>query len=155
MRIIDKRGPLHNPADRDHCLQYAVAVALIHGELRAEHYEEETARDPRIDRLRGLMERGGRPPVLGRLPGSGKALDRQLSCRSSSTTEARRRRSAWSTPSAIAGAAPRRCRCSSTSCGTTSRGSFPPERMETVVSLFQDRCRLERLGVPELIELFL
>ena len=56
LRIIDKRGPLHNPADRDHCLQYATAVALIHGDLRAEHYEEDTARDPRIDRLRERME---------------------------------------------------------------------------------------------------
>ena len=55
MRIIDKRGPLRNPADRDHCLQYAVAVALIHGSLRAEHYEEETARDPSLERLRSLI----------------------------------------------------------------------------------------------------
>ena len=56
LRIIDKKGPLHNPADRDHCLQYAVAVALIHGDLRAEHYEEQTARDPRIDKLRDCMQ---------------------------------------------------------------------------------------------------
>ena len=56
LRIIDKRGPLSNAADRDHCLQYAAAVALIHGELRAEHYEETTARDPRIDALRSRMQ---------------------------------------------------------------------------------------------------
>ena len=56
LRIIDKRGPLANAADRDHCLQYAVAVALVHGELRAEHYEEATARDPRIDALRSRMQ---------------------------------------------------------------------------------------------------
>ncbi len=55
-RIIDKTGPLDNPADRDHCLQYMVAVPLIHGALTARHYEEETARDPRIDRLRDTME---------------------------------------------------------------------------------------------------
>ena len=55
LRIIDKRGPLRNPADRDHCLQYMVAVALIFGELTAQHYEEETARDRRIDRLRSRM----------------------------------------------------------------------------------------------------
>ena len=53
-RIIDKRGPLSSPADRDHCLQYMVAVALLHGELRAEHYRDEAAADPRIDRLRRL-----------------------------------------------------------------------------------------------------
>jgi len=54
-RIIDKTGPLANPADRDHCLQYMVAVALIHGELTAEHYEDEAAADPRIDALRERM----------------------------------------------------------------------------------------------------
>jgi 2-methylcitrate dehydratase len=56
LRIIDKRGPLHNPADRDHCLQYAAAIGLIHGTLTAEHYEEEAARDPRVDALRARME---------------------------------------------------------------------------------------------------
>ncbi|MCP0913275.1 MULTISPECIES: bifunctional 2-methylcitrate dehydratase/aconitate hydratase [Legionella] len=55
IRIISKQGPLHNPADRDHCLQYMVAVALLHGDLRAEHYEDETASDPRIDLLREKM----------------------------------------------------------------------------------------------------
>jgi 2-methylcitrate dehydratase len=52
LRIIDKTGPLYNPADRDHCLQYMVAVGLIFGELTADHYEDEIARDPRIDALR-------------------------------------------------------------------------------------------------------
>jgi 2-methylcitrate dehydratase len=56
LRIIDKRGPLRNPADRDHCLQYAVAVALIRGTLTAEDYEDEAGADPRIDRLREMME---------------------------------------------------------------------------------------------------
>ncbi|WP_206885258.1 bifunctional 2-methylcitrate dehydratase/aconitate hydratase [Alicyclobacillus mali (ex Roth et al. 2021)] len=56
IRIIDKKGPLHNPADRDHCIQYMVAVGLIYGDLRAEHYEDETASDPRIDALREKME---------------------------------------------------------------------------------------------------
>ncbi|HEX7063738.1 MAG TPA: bifunctional 2-methylcitrate dehydratase/aconitate hydratase [Bacillales bacterium] len=55
IRIIDKKGPLLNPADRDHCIQYITAVSLIFGELTADHYEEETARDPRIDRIREKM----------------------------------------------------------------------------------------------------
>ncbi|MEB3100082.1 bifunctional 2-methylcitrate dehydratase/aconitate hydratase [Ferviditalea candida] len=55
IRIISKKGPLHNPADRDHCLQYMVAIGLIFGDLTAEHYEDEVARDPRIDRLRDKM----------------------------------------------------------------------------------------------------
>ena len=55
LRIISKSGPLHNPADRDHCLQYIAAVALIFGELTAGHYEDAAAADPRIDRLREKM----------------------------------------------------------------------------------------------------
>jgi 2-methylcitrate dehydratase len=55
IRIISKTGPLHNPADRDHCLQYMVAVPLIHGQLAATHYEDEFARDPRLDALRVKM----------------------------------------------------------------------------------------------------
>lgn len=55
IRIIDKKGPLKNPADRDHCLQYMIAVALLFGDLTADHYEEVVAQDPRIDRLRCLM----------------------------------------------------------------------------------------------------
>ncbi|SFK73537.1 2-methylcitrate dehydratase [Paenibacillus sp. 1_12] len=55
IRIIDKKGPLNNPADRDHCLQYMVAVALIYGELTADHYEDTIAGDPRIDALRDKM----------------------------------------------------------------------------------------------------
>ncbi len=55
MRIINKAGPLHNPADRDHCLQYMVAVGLLRGTLTAEDYENEAASDPRIDRLREQM----------------------------------------------------------------------------------------------------
>jgi len=56
VRIIDKTGPLANPADRDHCLQYMVAVPLIFGRLTAADYEDEVAADPRIDRLRDLMK---------------------------------------------------------------------------------------------------
>jgi 2-methylcitrate dehydratase len=55
IRIIDKSGPLHNPADRDHCIQYMTAVGLIFGELTADHYEDTIARDPRIDALRAKM----------------------------------------------------------------------------------------------------
>ena len=52
LRIIDKKGPLNNPADRDHCIQYMVAVPLIFGRLTARDYEEDVAADPRIDALR-------------------------------------------------------------------------------------------------------
>src|SRR5438876_628085 len=52
IRIIDKKGPLHNPADRDHCIQYMVAVPLLFGRLTAGDYEDSVAKDPRIDALR-------------------------------------------------------------------------------------------------------
>ena len=55
-RIIDKTGPLNNYADRDHCIQYMVAVPLIFGELTADSYNDEVAADPRIDALRARME---------------------------------------------------------------------------------------------------
>jgi len=55
VRIIDKTGTLANPADRDHCLQYMVAVPLIFGRLTAADYEDEVAADPRIDPLRAKM----------------------------------------------------------------------------------------------------
>ena len=55
IRIIDKQGPLNNPADRDHCLQYMVAVPLLFGRLLASDYEDEVATDPRIDALRARI----------------------------------------------------------------------------------------------------
>jgi 2-methylcitrate dehydratase len=55
IRIIDKQGPLTNPADRDHCIQYMVAVPLIFGRLTAADYEDDVAADPRIDVLRAKI----------------------------------------------------------------------------------------------------
>ncbi|HMN33049.1 MAG: bifunctional 2-methylcitrate dehydratase/aconitate hydratase [Chitinophagaceae bacterium] len=55
IRIIDKKGPLNNPADRDHCIQYMIAVPLIYGRLTAADYEDKIAADPRIDSLRDKM----------------------------------------------------------------------------------------------------
>jgi 2-methylcitrate dehydratase len=56
IRIISKTGPLYNYADRDHCLQYMVAIGLLFGNLTADHYLDEVAADPRIDKLREKME---------------------------------------------------------------------------------------------------
>ena len=55
LRIIDKSGPLANPADRDHCIQYMVAIPLLFGRLTARDYEDAVAADPRIDALRATM----------------------------------------------------------------------------------------------------
>ncbi len=56
IRIIDKKGPMNNPADRDHCIQYMAAIGLLKGNLTAQDYEDEAAVDPRIDALRDKME---------------------------------------------------------------------------------------------------
>jgi 2-methylcitrate dehydratase len=56
LRIIDKKGPLANPADRDHCVQYMVAIPLLFGRLTAGDYEDAIAADPRIDALRAKMQ---------------------------------------------------------------------------------------------------
>ena len=56
LRIIDKKGPLANPADRDHCVQYMIAIALLFGRLTAADYEDDVAADSRIDALRAKME---------------------------------------------------------------------------------------------------
>jgi len=55
IRIIDKTGPLDNPADRDHCLQYMAAIGLLKGNLTARDYEDAEAADPRIDAIREKM----------------------------------------------------------------------------------------------------
>jgi 2-methylcitrate dehydratase len=56
VRIIDKTGPLANPADRDHCIQYMVAIPLLFGRLTAADYEDQIALDPRVDALRSKMQ---------------------------------------------------------------------------------------------------
>ena len=56
VRIIDKTGPLANPADRDHCIQYMVAIPLLFGRLEAEDYEDRIADDPQVDELRAKMQ---------------------------------------------------------------------------------------------------
>ncbi len=56
LRIIDKKGPLANPADRDHCVQYMIAIPLLFGRLTAADYEDSVALDPRIDALRAKVE---------------------------------------------------------------------------------------------------
>jgi len=56
VRIIDKTGPLANPADRDHCIQYMVAIPLLFGRLTASDYEDAIAQDPRVDALRAKTQ---------------------------------------------------------------------------------------------------
>ena len=122
VRIIDKTGPLHNPADRDHCLQYMVAVGLLKGGLTAEDYEDAAAADPRIDRLRGRHGREGGPADDCGLSRPGQALDRQRGPGGVPGGPSPPRRSRSSTRSAIAAAAPRGSRC----CWPSSRRTSAP-----------------------------
>jgi 2-methylcitrate dehydratase len=154
MRIIDKRGPLHNPADRDHCLQYAVAVALVHGVLRAEHYEAETARDPRIDRLRDVMEmEEDRGYSADYLDPQKRSIANSVQCffdDGSSTEEVaveypigHRHRRAEALPLLFE------------KLRNNLSGRLPPERVDAIIQIFHDRAALERLPVPDLVQLFL
>jgi 2-methylcitrate dehydratase len=115
IRIIDKKGPLHNPADRDHCIQYMVAIALIHGQLTALHYEDDVARDPRIDSLRT----GSGPPITS-IRRSARSRTR---CRFSSPTAPRHAMSSSSIRSGIAAGGPKAFRCWWRSSRSTSRAA--------------------------------
>ena len=77
IRIIDKKGPLANPADRDHCIQYMVAVPLIFGRLTAADYEDKIAADPRIDAVEEKDRLRGGQALHPGLPRPEEALDRQ------------------------------------------------------------------------------
>ena len=154
LRIIDKKGPLRNPADRDHCLQYAVAVALIYGNLRAEHYQEETARDPRIDRLRERMELEEDPRYTAEYLDPGKrsiANSLQVFFDDGSCTE----RVAVEYP-----VGHRRRRAEGLNLlfdklRENLSERFPEDRVGAIVATLRDRQRLEAMTVPQLIELFL
>ena len=153
IRIISKIGPLKNPADRDHCLQFATAVALLHGDLTADHYEEPTALDPRLDHLRSVMEvvevprfsRDYLDPAKRSIAGAV-----QLFFRNGTATErieieyplGHRRRRALAVPLLR--------EKFSHNAGTR----FPPERVTALQELFADPRRLESLPVEEFMDLF-
>jgi 2-methylcitrate dehydratase len=106
LRIIDKTGPLANPADRDHCLQYMVAIPLIFGRLSAADYEDEVALDPRVDALRErmLVRENARSPRRTTTPASATSATR---CRCSSATARPPGAPGSTCRSAIASGAPR------------------------------------------------
>ena len=153
IRIIDKTGPLNNPADRDHCLQYMVAVGLIFGELTADHYEDKFANNSLINTLREKM-------VVVESSGYSKdyldphkrsiANALQICFNDGSTTEkiaveypiGHRRRRAEGIPlleeKFIANLATR----------------FPAKRVDAITNLCLDQKRLETTSVNEFIQMF-
>jgi 2-methylcitrate dehydratase len=153
VRIIDKSGPLHNPADRDHCIQYMAAIGLIHGGLTADHYSDESARDPRIDALRALMtvredEAYSRDYLDPDKRSIANAL--QVFFKDGTSTEklaveyplGHKRRRAESIPHLLA----------KLEANLATR--FSASRVKTLSGLFQDRARLGAMPVPAFMDLF-
>ena len=150
MRIIDKRGPLHNPADRDHCLQYMTAVGLISGTLTADDYEEDRARDPRIDELRVKMvvreeprfSRDYHDPAKRSIANTVQVFFGDGSSTESVTVQyplGHRRRRSEAIP------------LLDEKFRTNMSTGFPPSRVDELVELFRDGERLEETPVDKLM----
>ncbi len=153
VRIIDKTGPLHNPADRDHCLQYMVAVGLLKGRLSAEDYEDAAAADPRIDRLRGRVVVTEDPRMSADYLDPAKrsiANSIQVVFRGGRSTEkvtveypiGHRRRRAEGIPLLLA------------KFETNVRSRLPPAAVERVLAACADPARLEQTPVQDFVALF-
>ncbi|HEY4744958.1 MAG TPA: bifunctional 2-methylcitrate dehydratase/aconitate hydratase, partial [Desulfuromonadaceae bacterium] len=153
VRIISKSGPLHNPADRDHCLQYMTAVGLIFGELTADHYSDEMAGDPRIDALRERMEVAEEPRYSRDYLDPAKrsiANAVQVFFRNGTSTErveveyplGHRRRRTEALPLLI------------DKCRANLATRLPGERAEALIELCLDRRRLAAMPVSEFMELW-
>jgi 2-methylcitrate dehydratase len=153
IRIIDKRGPLYNPADRDHCIQYMTAIGLIFGQLTAEHYEDSVAADPRIDLLREKMT-CVEDPAYSRdyLEPASRSIANavQVFFKDGSQTDkvevyypiGHRRRRAEAIPLLF-------------DKFEENLGSrFPERRIQRILELFHDPTRLDAIPVNELVNLF-
>jgi 2-methylcitrate dehydratase len=154
IRIIDKKGPLHNPADRDHCLQYMTAIGLLFGTLTADHYEDKTATDPRVDALRTKMSVQEDPRYSREYFEPDKrsiANAVQVFFKDGASTQrieveypiGHRRRRKEGIPLLI-----QKFRDNAVT-------QFAPSSVSQLVALFEDRPKLERMPVNDFIELFL
>ena len=146
MRIIDKTGPLANPADRDHCIQYMVAIPLLFGRLTAADYEDQVARDPRVDALRAKMQVRENPAFTQEYYAPDKRYigNAVQVFFKDGTREPARRRS--TIPSAIASAAPRACRCWSRNSRASVAAHFGAKQSEAIKKMFADRTALSGDG---------
>ena len=153
VRIIDKTGPLHNPADRDHCLQYMVAVGLLKGRLTAEDYEDAAAADPRIDRLRARMVVKEDPRMSADyLDPTKRSIGNavQVVFRGGESTEkvtvdypiGHRRRRAEGIPLLLA------------KFEANLRTRLPPAAVERILDACADQAKLERTPVEDFVALF-
>ena len=148
IRIIDKTGPLANPADRDHCLQYMVAVPLIFGRLTAADYEQEVASDPRIDALRDKMQVRENPQFTRDYYDPSKRFIGnavQVFFRDGSHTERAAIDYPIGHPRRRAQAVP----LLQEKFAVGVRAHYGAEQADQILALFADRARLEALPVHE------
>jgi 2-methylcitrate dehydratase len=150
VRIIDKTGPLANPADRDHCIQYMVAIPLLFGRLTARDYEDEVARDPRVDALRDKMQVRENPSFTADYYAPdkryiGNAVQVFFTDGSSSRRVAvdypigHRKRRAEGMPVLMR------------KFESSVRAQFEDSRARAIIELCFDRARLERMPVDEFL----
>jgi 2-methylcitrate dehydratase len=153
VRIINKTGPLHNPADRDHCLQYMVAVALLKGNLTAADYEYAAAADPHIDQLRSKMVVAENPqfsadylnPAKRSIGNSVQVMFRGGQHTEKVTVEyplGHRSRRAEGVPLLLA------------KFERNLRSRLSPQAVGQALAVCTDQERLERMPVPEFVSLF-
>ena len=154
IRIIDKKGELKNPADRDHCMQYMIAIALLHGTVSAEHYNKETANDPRIDELRSKMHLKEHPkfttdyinPSIRSIASTLTITFKDKTTLGPQTVEFplghKRRREESITPLFK-------------KLQSNLASQFLPERVEKIMDIFQTQEKLEALTIPAFVELFI
>ena len=153
VRIIDKRGPLTNPADRDHCLQYMTAVGLLDGRLTADDYEDDRAADPRIDWLRSRMVVTENPrfttdyldPVKRSIGNSVQVVFRGGQATEKATVEypiGHRRRRAEGVPLLLA------------KFEKNLRTRLAPPAVDRILAACADQAHLEQMPVHEFVSLF-
>ena len=152
LRIIDKKGPLANPADRDHCVQYMIAIPLIFGRLTAADYEDDIAADARIDALRAKVECVEEPAFTADYHNPQKrsiANTLRLELRDGTVLEetieypiGHRRRRDEGIPLLVE------------KFRTNLRRRFSEAQQERILAASLDRDRLERMPVSEYVDLY-
>ena len=152
IRIIDKKGPLNNPADRDHCIQYMIALPLLFGRLTASDYEDAVAADPRIDALRGRMQTEEVPSFTADYHDAGKrsiANAVRIELKDGTTLEetveypiGHRRRRADGIPLLEA------------KFRTNLARRFPAKQQGKILDVSLDQARLEAMPVHEYVDLY-
>jgi 2-methylcitrate dehydratase len=152
-RHLNKTGPLHNFADRDHCIQYIAAIGLIFGRLTAQDYEDAVAADPRIDRLRAKMTvtidggytRGLHDPKRRSNPHAIQVRFKDGTCTDKVEIEyplGHPRRRAEGLPLLVE------------KFKTNLARAFPPKRQQAILDACADQRRLEKMPVNEFVEMF-